>query len=167
MLTRRTALLLTLGTAAGSLPRLAAAAPAREITWDDLIPPDVPYAQIIGEGEMDEGSDTWNPIFDENATKLNESLDGVLIKMPGYIVPLEIGTKGVTTFLLVPYVGACIHVPPPPPNQLVLVTTPEPWPDDKLWDPVWVTGELRTHLQSNELAETGYAMVADVMEPFD
>jgi len=167
MLTRRTALTLTFGAAACSVPPIARAASAREITWDDLIPPDVPYAQIIGEGEMDEVNDTWSPIFDENATKLNEALDGPYIQMPGYILPLEIGVSGVTSFILVPYVGACIHVPPPPPNQLVFVTTNKPWPAEDLWDAVWVTGELRTHLQTNEIAETGYALFAEVMEPFD
>ena len=44
--------------------------------------------------------------------------------------------------MLVPYVGACIHVPPPPPNQLVYVTTDKPWDTMTLWEPVWVTGEI-------------------------
>ncbi len=49
-----------------------------------------------------------------------KSLDGQQVKLPGYIVPLEVNEEGRTTeFLLVPYYGACIHVPPPPPNQIV------------------------------------------------
>lgn len=88
----------------------------REITWDDLIPPGVPYGEIIGEGEIDMLNDTWNPIFDENARKLNEALHGAYIRMPGFIVPLEINAEGVSEFVLVPYQGACIHTPPPPPQ---------------------------------------------------
>ncbi len=138
-----------------------------EIGWEDLIPPGVPYSEIIGEGEMDEANDTWAPIFDANATKLNERLDGALIRMPGYIIPLEIGAKGVTDFILVPYIGACIHTPPPPPNQLVLAKTKKPWPGDQLWDAVWVVGLMHTRLQSTEIAQTGYALSIKSMEIYE
>jgi len=145
----------------------ATAAPFREITWDDLIPPGIPYAEIIGEGEYDEQADTWSPVFDENATKLNATLDGVPVKLPGYIIPLDMGADGVTSFILVPYVGACIHVPPPPPNQLVFVTTETPWPSEDLWDAVWVFGKLSAQLQSTEIAEIGYQLVADRIEIYE
>ena len=146
------------------MPRLSLAATAREITWDDLIPPGVPYSEIIGEGEMDVANDTWNPIYDANATKLNAELDGAYIKMPGFIIPFAIGADGVTEFMLVPYVGACIHTPPPPANQLVMVSASKPWPNENLWDAVWVTGVMRTQLQSTELGQTGYSISADEME---
>lgn len=155
------------GLAVSALARPSLAKTATEISWDDLIPPGVPYSEIIGEGEMDVVSDTWNPIFDANATKVNELLDGAYIRMPGYILPLEISAKGVTDFILVPYVGACIHTPPPPPNQLVFATAKNPWPDDKLWDPVWVVGTMRTQLQSTEIAQTGYALAVDAMEVYE
>ena len=144
----------------------ALAAPARaatpiEISWDDLIPPGVPYAEIIGEGELDEANDTWSPIFDANATKLNDELDGAYISMPGYVLPLRIGAEGITDFVLVPYIGACIHVPPPPPNQLVFVNTETPWPGEQLWEAVVVTGLMRTQLLTTAVAETGYSLQAD------
>ncbi len=164
-ISRRTALLFCL--AGVAVPRIALGAAAREITWDDLIPPGVPYSEIIGEGELDEANDTWNPIYDANATKLNDALDGALIRMPGFIIPLELGAEGVTSFLLVPYVGACIHTPPPPPNQLVIVSSKVPWPSDQLWDPVWVSGVMRTQLQSTELGQTGYVLTADEMEIYE
>lgn len=142
-------------------PRIAPCATAREITWDDLIPPGVPYSEIIGEGELDEANDTWNPIYDANATKLNEALDGALILMPGHIIPLELGAEGVTGFLLVPYVGACIHTPPPPPNKLVFVTTGEPYESKGPFEPVNVTGMFGAASTSTQLAEIGYALSAD------
>ena len=126
-------LVLTMLSSTVMLPRPGFAASPSEISWDDLIPPGVPYSEIIGEGELDQINDTWNPIYDANATKLNEALNDTYIKMPGFIVPLEMGSSGVTEFILVPYVGACIHTPPPPPNQLVFVTAKEPWPNDLLW----------------------------------
>ena len=153
--------------AASALPRTARAAIAREIMWEDLIPPGVPYSEIIGEGEMDMEMDTWKPIFDANGVKVNEDLNGAYIKMPGYVLPLEFDDRGVLTFVLVPYLGACIHVPPPPPNQLVFVATETPWPSTQLWDAVWVTGTMRTELQTTEVAEIGYALTADHMEIYE
>ena len=97
-LNRRT--LLASGLAATALPLHAAG--VQEINWDALIPPGVPYGEIIGEGEIDLANDTWAPIFDENSFKVNETLDGARIKMPGFIIPLELSTDGVTEFLLVP-----------------------------------------------------------------
>ncbi|QHQ35802.1 DUF3299 domain-containing protein [Algicella marina] len=165
LITRRDTIL-----AAGALsllpPRVNAAS-FREITWDDLIPAGIPYAEIVGEGDYDEENDTWRPVFDENATKLNTSLDGASVKLPGYIIPLEVGAKGVASFVLVPYVGACIHVPPPPANQLVFVSTESPWPSDDLWDAVWVYGRLSTKLQTTEVAEIGYQLTADRIEGYE
>lgn len=162
MLNRRTAMMLMSGAAVA--PKIALAKTAREITWDDLLPPGLPYSEIIGEGEMDEVNDTWNPIYDANGVKLNEDLNGAYIKMPGFIIPFDVSAEGVTNFMLVPYVGACIHTPPPPANQLVMVNATQPWPGDQLWDPVWVTGVLRTQLQSTNLGQTGYSITADAME---
>ncbi|MEP3635874.1 MAG: DUF3299 domain-containing protein [Paracoccaceae bacterium] len=164
MLDRRTTLMLMSGVAVA--PNTAFAATAREIKWDDLIPPGLPYSEIIAEGDIDPINDTWNPVYDANATKMNEALNGAYIKMPGFIIPFDVSAEGVTNFMLVPYVGACIHTPPPPANQLVMVNTSKPWPGDQLWDPVWVTGTLRTQLQSTKLGQTGYSITAEEMEVY-
>ncbi|MEP2640725.1 DUF3299 domain-containing protein [Roseobacter sp.] len=159
--------LITTAVATAALPKIGLANPPIEVMWDDLIPPGVPYSEIIGEGAVDVVNDTWAPIFDDNATKLNPVLDGAYIRMPGYIIPMELSDKGVSSFILVPYVGACIHTPPPPANQLVFVTTQTPWPNDNLWDAVWVTGKMRNELQSTGLAATGYVLAADEMEIYE
>jgi len=148
-------------------PSTAFAASPRVVGWEDLIPPGQPYAQIIGQGEIDLANDTWNPVYDANATKLNDTLDGAFVKLPGFIIPFDVSAKGVTNFMLVPYVGACLHTPPPPANQLVMVDTKTPWPGDQLWDPVWVTGTMRTQLQSTKLGQTGYSIVAETMEVYE
>lgn len=159
--------LITTALASATVPQMALARTATEITWDDLIPPGVPYSEILAEGEIDARNDIWRPIFDANATKLNPVLDGAYIKMPGYIIPIDLSTKGVTSFVLVPYVGACLHTPPPPPNQLVFVTTQTPWPSEALWDAVWVTGLMQHEIQSTEVADTGYVLKADQMEVYE
>lgn len=153
--------------ALGAAPQMALAAAPKEISWEDLIPPGVPYGEIIGQGEVDAINDRWLPEFDENATKLNAALNGAYIKMPGYVLPIDLSTDGVTSFIMVPYVGACIHTPPPPANQLVFVDTAKPWPSDQLWDPVWVTGQIRHELQSTTIADIGYAMTAEMIEVYE
>lgn len=164
MLNRRTTLMLL--SCPVVAPKSAFAATPREIMWDDLIPPGVPYSEIIGEGEIDEANDTWNPIYDANGVKLNQDLNGAYIKMPGFMIPFDLTSEGVTDFMLVPYVGACIHTPPPPANQLVMVKAANPWPSDQLWDAVWVIGQMRTQLQSTNLGQTGYSISADEMEVY-
>nr|WP_321508508.1 DUF3299 domain-containing protein [uncultured Celeribacter sp.] len=139
------------------LPRLASAS-AREIGWEDLIPPGVPYAEVIGEGYMDEETDVWRPVFDKNATRLNPGVTEQTIRLPGYIVPLELDGDAVSQFILAPYAGACIHVPPPPANQMVLVTPRKPWPVDKSLDAIWAIGELHPELSDTGLATVGYRM---------
>lgn len=153
--------------AATLVPGRAMASPFRQIGWDDLIPKGVPYGEIIGPGQIDEVNDTWVPQFDENASKVNTALDGKPVKLPGYIIPFDVTAAGVTGFMLVPYVGACIHTPPPPPNQLVFVTTRTPWPNESLWDPVWVSGRLSAKALSTQIAEVGYQLEAEKIEVYE
>ena len=167
--------LIASGLAGIAAPGMGWSATAREITWEDLIPPGVPYAEIIGEGEMNEVTDTWRPIFDSNATKLNAALHGAYVRLPGFILPLELGAEGVTEFVLVPYVGACIHSPPPPPNQMVFVELRKEYEVQSLYDPVWITGQIRVEQASRSLTfvdgtnsvATGYALSGVSIEPYE
>ena len=138
-----------------------------EITWDDLIPEGVPYADIIGLGEQDNERDIWKPDYDQNAIQLNNDLEGKIIKLPGYVVPLDTRADGTKSFLLVPYAGACIHTPPPPANQIIVVETAQAWESESLYEPVWVTGTLTTNLHETELAFVGYEMNALFIEKYD
>jgi hypothetical protein len=112
----------------------------------------------------------------EIQTAVVKALDGQDVRMPGYLLPLEITDGKVTEFLLVPYVGACIHVPPPPPNQIVHVKLD---PEDglksgNLFDPVWVTGKIKAKSMVKDLflidgsanIDIGYTMQADRVEPY-
>ncbi len=163
-LTRRN--LLSAAAATTVFPHASFGGAPRVVGWEDLIPPGVPKAEIVGEGTIDALRDVWIPEFDENATKLNKDLDGAFIKMPGYMLPIDLTAEGISSFIMVPYAGACIHVPPPPANQLVFVDAKTPWPSDRFWDPVWVTGIIRHELQSTTIADIGYAMTADLIEAY-
>jgi hypothetical protein len=80
-----------------------------------------------------------------------EELDGQRIRMPGYVLPLEFEGTHVIEFLLVPSVGACIHVPPPPPNQIVHVRVDKGMKDWGMFYPVWVTGEMSVQSSTQSL----------------
>ena len=87
---------------------------------------------------------------------------GRQIQLSGFVVPLEFDdSKLVTEFFLVPYFGACIHIPPPPPNQLIHVTYPEGIQVDVLYDPYRIKGTLRIERVSNDVGEASYTMTAD------
>ena len=88
-------------------------------------------------------------------------LSGQMVKIPGFIVPLDhVDGKILSSLrsLLVPYFGACIHVPPPPANQIVHVKFAEPIEIGSIWDPVWVTGKLGLERYASDVAEAGYSM---------
>jgi hypothetical protein len=76
------------------------------------------------------------------ANSTNPELDGKQVRIPGYLLPLDYDGKKVTEFLLVPWVGACIHTPAPPPNQIVYVILDEAFEVRSQFEPVWVTGGL-------------------------
>jgi hypothetical protein len=88
-------------------------------------------------------------------------LDGQRIRLGGYPVPLENDAQGRSTlFFLVPYPGACIHVPPPPPNQIVLVRYAKGISLDDIYAPLWVEGPLKIEAVSNDLADAAYTLKA-------
>jgi hypothetical protein len=110
----------------------------------------------------------------ERGRAVNPLLNGQLVRLPGYLLPLEFTGKLVSEFLLVPWVGACIHTPPPPPNQIVHVKPDQPVPMTGLFEPVWVTGPLRAGALSKSLSlvdgsadiEVGYSIRASQVEPY-
>lgn len=89
-------------------------------------------------------------------------LNGKTIKLGGYPVPIESNEQGlVTQLFIVPYPGACIHVPPPPPNQIVLINYPQGVQLADIYEPIWVIGKLNIEPISNDLADASYTMNAD------
>ena len=76
------------------------------------------------------------------AESVDTSFNDRWVRIPGYLLPLEFSGTEITGFLLVPTVGACIHVPPPPPNQMVHVTFADGFETHGLYTPVWVEGTM-------------------------
>jgi hypothetical protein len=110
----------------------------------------------------------------QRARAVNAVLDGETVRMPGYLLPLEFSGKEVSEFLLVPYVGACIHTPPPPPNQIVHVKPDKPVANVTVFAPVWVTGRMSTASIKKSLSlvdgaadiDVGYSLRASLVEPY-
>ena len=90
------------------------------------------------------------------------------IKLPGYVVPIESDDQGrMTEFFFVPFFGACIHVPPPPPNQIVYAHLATPIKTPEIWDPYWLRGELHVETVKNKLAGSAYTMADASLVPYD
>lgn len=140
------------------------AAPPKEIFWEDLIPKG--HVQVSNQDAANhEGADQNWVQPDLNAPVVT-SLNGQSVSLPGFVVPLEGDSETITEFLLVPYFGACIHVPPPPPNQIVHVKIKNGVPIDSLYDAITVTGIIKVETWKGELAQTGYTMQAVGVAPF-
>ncbi len=166
--------------AAGVTPPSATAdatAP-REIKWEELVPPGWdPMAElraklkIPGTGFMSDADPRMLALLRElrevwDNAPINEGMDGVLVKLPGYLVPLEETNGAVKEFLLVPYFGACIHSPPPPANQIVHVVLSKPARGLRAMDVVWISGKMQAKRVDSYLGKSGYHMAAEKIEPY-
>ena len=146
----------------------------REITWDDLVPKDwdpTKGFKDLNMGMLSDGDpravaalrrmrETW-----DNAPT-NNAMDDAMVRIPGYIVPLDDTKAGMKEFLLVPYFGACIHTPPPPSNQIIDVKA-QPAPKGfHSMDTVWVSGRLKTLRSDTLMGTSSYRMEATLVEPY-
>ena len=163
----------------------AASAPAKpkvvdgytELRWDDLVPKgwdpskamkDKGIANIglLNDGDpktmelMRQMRESW-----DNAPT-EPSLDGARVRLPGYLVPLEETAAGHTEFLLVPYFGACIHTPPPPANQIVMVVPAKPAVGFRSMDTVWVNGVLKATRSNTAMGSSGYRLESALVERY-
>ena len=108
------------------------------------------------------------------ASGVNEDLVGTSVRLPGYVLPLEFKDRKAVEFLLVPTVGACIHTPPPPANQVVHVVYPQGIEVSGLFTPVWITGPLEAensvqnigYLDGEAPVSVSYIMRAERVEKF-
>lgn len=155
--------------AASAVPAsLAAAEEVIDLEWRDLMLPgkDTMRQTLQGLGIIEHDEMSLMRSEQPPSSGVTTDFNGKIVRLPGYMVPLDTTGAGVTAFILVPYVGACIHVPPPPANQLVFVTTGTPYESSGLFEAVNVTGMFGTASTSTQLADIGYALSAEKIEPF-
>lgn len=158
----------------------------KTVKWTDLMPKEdldallnpPSYVTNVKDGSIEDQirSKIQNTIAAANddryqqalvSTRVVNEMDGRPIRIPGFIVPLEFDDEQtITQFFLVPFFGACIHVPPPPPNQIVFVQYPEGLKLEALNDPFWISGVVETSLIENELATAAYTLKMHYLEEY-
>jgi len=150
------------------------AARFREIKWDELISPSWNPEAIIKSMNLDMMLDS-DPRAIAAMERLrqewdnapgNPALEGADVRLPGFVVPLEREGNALREFLLVPYFGACIHVPPPPANQTVYVVAKKPAKDTATMDAVWVSGRISLYRMRTRMGAIGYRLDAELVEPY-
>ncbi len=155
------------------------------INWDDLMPVggmealDEEFAQFYAmleerysgdvEGALaaiEEGS-AADQMPQLGSFETVPELDGLYVRLPGYAVPFDFTPDHRhRTFLLAPYMGACIHSPPPPPNQIILIEADPGIALDDIWIAYWVEGTLHAETQETDLAAAAYTLTLTRIEPF-
>jgi hypothetical protein len=157
--------------------KAAAAAPAaaRTINWEALVPPNWdPFKDFKGMNlqALDDG----DPRAAEMLKKMRQAWDnaptnpaivGQVVRLPGFVVPLEDSKDGLKEFLLVPYFGACIHSPPPPANQIVHVLPKTPAKGFRSMDTVWITGTVTTLRTDSYMGASSYRIEATSVVPYE
>lgn len=149
----------------------------RELGWEELMPEgeeerlaamyQQQMQQLYSGSPIAEGSAADQAMQIGTFNTVPE-LNGVKVRIPGYTVPFEFGADAqIREFLLVPYFGACLHAPPPPPNQTLFVMTDEPIKMRDLAQAVWIEGTLYTQTQDTELADAAYTLKMESIEVYD
>ena len=177
------ALVITLATAVWCGPQIAwaagpAASSARHIQWAELVPKGWdPYKDSrmkfkdLNLGMLQDSDPKVMEMMNQmrevwDTAPVNDNMQGVVGRLPGYIVPLEESAKGLKEFLLVPYYGACIHSPPPPANQIVHVLLKQPIKGYKSMDTVWVYGAIQVQRDQSYMGNSGYRIDATAVERY-
>lgn len=158
-------------------PALAAApAPYREAQWEDLVPktwrPDLAFDGLdIGNLPDDDPrvQKAYEKFMREWANApTNQKVHGQRIKIPGFIAPLDWEKfTELKEFLLVPYFGACIHLPPPPANQIIYIKLEKPLKGFQIMEPIWAYGTISVEkTNSGDMGASGYTMKLDKAEAY-
>lgn len=161
------------GSNADKLPGRPIAGGLREVGWDDLIPEDwdpagqLPFKDVDNIADDDPRSlqlmNALRELWDKAPTR--PELEGLRIRIPGYVVPLDMLGGAIREFLLVPYFGACIHTPPPPANQIIQVRL-RTRRDLQTMDAIWVNGRLGLARVETGMGVSGYVLEAEAVEPY-
>ena len=164
------------GSALSSFAIPAIGSAYKEVEWDELMP-DGWRKKVILEltrmrryGSLTDG----DPRADEAYARLKKTWDaapptktyiGKPIQIAGYVVPLDAERMQSSDFLLVPYFGACVHSPPPPANQIILIKPPK-GSRFRTMDAIWVEGILTEGKTSSEVGTSTYVLTADKITPY-
>ncbi len=183
----KTLLLMVIITCSTSVQVLSSNNPVfRTIEWTELIPADdleallnpPEYLAEVEDGSPEDqiSNQIKNTIaaatddrYQQALTSSNTvtEMDGQVVRIPGFVVPLEFSDEMVITeFFIVPFFGACLHVPPPPPNQIIHVKYDQGFQLDELYVPFWFSGVLNTSFIENDTAASAYSLAVKHIDPY-
>ncbi len=132
-------------------------AEVRELEWLELMPEEEFNSWLEESAQIDHSGFSAPEPFQSFRTM--PELDGQEVRIPGFVVPIETDGRGnLKEFFLVPYFGACIHVPPPPANQIIYGRLENPIPMVNIWDAFWMEGTLNIEDIENDTAASAYTM---------
>ncbi len=153
----------------------------QEIKWESLVPDGFSFESIMQKYQVqaisiqdgtEESIKLFQKITEEmNNAPVNQKMDQQKVKIPGYIAPLKVEKLMIYEFLLVPYFGQCIHSPPPPVNQTILVRI-----DKKKGKgistresifPFWVLGKLKVEKEKTDIGTAGYVIENAIVEKYE
>jgi hypothetical protein len=140
-----------------------------DLDWKELLPEGerAHFTSVAPAPVHDYRGEGGPPAVQAQDFNVNKSLEGATVRLPGFIVPLEaVKNGGVSEFLLVPYFGSCIHVPPPPPNQIVYVHNSKRPGIESIYEAYWITGKLHLQTKTTRLGSTAYELSADKIEVY-
>lgn len=153
---------------------LAAATEFETIRWEQLVPKDWDPAKALKSLDLSrlqdsdpkamEALQTLKSAYDQAPAE--PKMDGKKVRLPGFVLPLDQVGDAVKSFLLVPYFGACIHTPPPPANQIVLVNLAKPQKNLRTMDAVWLSATLEIFRSDSPWGAVGYRANAAKVEPY-
>jgi hypothetical protein len=89
-----------------------------------------------------------------------------MVSISGFIVPIDFyPDKTVKSLCLVPYFGACIHFPPPPPNQIVFIQLEASLSDVDITQAYTFVGEINVELFEDPMGTSAYTLdVVSIIE---
>jgi hypothetical protein len=166
-----------------SISKANSATPYRKLNWDELMPADWDPMKALKGLDLSKLKDS-DPRAMEALERVREAwkdspivsgLNNARIEIPGFVVPLDVNYDSVKEFLLVPYFGACIHVPPPPGNQILHVLVPKTLTKKQqktlkqamlIYGTISISGTLKTVSSNTSMGFASYQIKADLIEPY-
>ncbi|MBU3023462.1 DUF3299 domain-containing protein [Aestuariibacter sp. A3R04] len=157
-----------------------------ELEWTALMPEDdlaalldpPEYLNEVKDGSNQDSVSAFNDATfeDEKVERFRKALNSVktipifdnkAIRIPGFVVPLQQNeAQNVTEFFIVPYFGACLHMPPPPPNQIIHVSYENGLTLESLEQPFWFEGTVKIETRQRDLGTSAYALKLDRYEVY-